>query len=264
MHHEIVAQVTLRQRLEAERIAEEARVAVQIQTSMAPVQTRVDGLEIAGLIAPAAESGGDYYDVLPTQAGAWFAIGDVTGHGLGSGLIMLMIQSMIASLGRLEPALAPSEVISTVGDAIWDNVRQRLRRDDHATLVLLRYDRGGKFVFAGAHEDMIIWRKRSGRCETVPTQGFWVGALPSIRRMTQDFTLALEPGDLLVLYTDGITEARNAHHEQFSLERLMRFVEERAQNSVAVLRDAIKDVVLSWSSSVDDDMTLLLIRYAGE
>jgi serine phosphatase RsbU (regulator of sigma subunit) len=264
MHHEIIAQVTLRERLEAERMAEEARVAASIQTSMAPVQMQVHGLEIAGLMAPAAESGGDYYDVLPTRDGAWLAIGDVTGHGLGAGLIMLMLQSMISSLSRVEPALTPSELLCTVGDAIWDNVRQRLRRDDHATLTVLHYFGHGRFVFAGAHEEMIVWRKRTGLCETIPTPGFWVGALPSIRRMTQDSELLLEAGDLLVLYTDGVTEARNAHHEQFSLERLVRLVEERGKSPVNVLRDAIRDVVLSWSASVDDDMTLLLIRYVGD
>jgi len=264
MHHEIVAQVTLRERLEADRVAEEARVAAEIQTSMAPVETQVAGLEIAGMIAPAAESGGDYYDVLPTARGAWLAIGDVTGHGLGSGLVMLMIQSMIASLSRLEPPLLPSEVIATVGDAIWDNVRQRLRRDDHATLTVLHYDGRGHFRFAGAHEEMIVWRHKTGRCETVPTPGFWVGAIPSVRRLTVDSELRLEHGDLLVLYTDGITEARNARHEQFSLERLVKCVEERAKLPTHALRDSIKHEVLSWCASMDDDMTLLVIRYVGQ
>lgn len=263
MHHEIVAQVTLRERLEADRVAEEARVAAEIQTSMAPVETQVAGMEIAGMIAPAAESGGDYYDVLPTPHGAWLAIGDVTGHGLGSGLVMLMLQSMIASLSRVEPVLSPAEVISTVGDAIWDNVRQRLRRDDHATLTVLRYDGGGRFLFAGAHEDMIVWRRKTGRCETIATPGFWVGAIPSVRRLTVDSEFKLDSGDLLVLYTDGVTEARNAHHEQFSLERLIKCVEDRAHLPTHALRDSIKQEVLSWCASMDDDMTLLIVRYVG-
>lgn len=263
MHHEIVAQVTLRERIEADRVAEEARVAAEIQTSMVPVETQVAGLEIAGMIAPAAESGGDYYDVLPTAAGAWLAIGDVTGHGLGAGLVMLMMQSMIASLSRVEPTLSPAEVVSTVGDALWDNVRQRLRRDDHATLTVLRYDGGGRFLFAGAHEEMIVWRRKTGRCETVPTPGFWVGAIPSVRRLTVDSELQLAAGDLLLLYTDGVTEARNAHHEQFSLERLIKHVEERAHLPAHALRDSIKREVLSWCASMDDDMTLLAVRYVG-
>ncbi len=263
MHREMVEQVALRQRLEADRVSKEARLAAEIQTSMKPVLMDVDGLELAALMIPAAEAGGDYYDVIPVRDGAWLAIGDVTGHGLASGLVMLMIQSMVASLSRVEPPLAPSEVVSTIGDAIWDNVRQRLRRDDHATLTVLRYQRGGRFIFAGAHEDIIVWRQRQQRCDTIATPGFWVGAIPSIRRMTHDSEFTLEPGDVMVLYSDGVTEPRNAHHEQFSLERLVALVRAHASKSAPLLRDAIYEAVSAWSPSLDDDVTLLVVRYTG-
>lgn len=264
MHREMVAQVTLRERLEQDRVVEEARLAGEIQTSMQPAVMEVDGLELAALIEPAAEAGGDYYDVIPMQKGAWLAVGDVTGHGLASGLVMLMIQSMLASLARVVPELTPSNVVSTIGDAVWDNVRQRMKRDEHATLTVYRYHGAGRFTFAGAHEEMVLWRRRTRKCETVPTPGFWVGAIPSIRRMTHDSEMVMEKGDVLVLYTDGITEARNAHHEQFSLERLMRQVEDTAEQPARVIRDKIHSAVQEWSASLDDDITLLVIRYVGE
>lgn len=263
LHREIVAQVTLRERLEAERVAEEARLAAQLQTSMTPAVMDVPDLELSALMEPAAEAGGDYYDVIPTPQGAWIGIGDVSGHGLGSGLIMVMIQSMVAGLCRLTPPPAPSQVVSALGEAVWDNVRQRLKRDDHATLTVFHYQRGGRFTFAGAHEDLVVWRAATGRCETIPTPGFWVGATPSVRRLTQDSELSLAPGDVLVLYTDGVTEARNVHHEQFSLERLVKCVEGCATKSPAAIRDAINEAVSAWRASVDDDVTLLVIKYTG-
>lgn len=264
LHREVVAQVTLRAQLEAERVEKESRIAAEIQTSMKPAITEVHGLQIATLMAPAAEAGGDYYDVLPTANGAWIGIGDVTGHGLASGLIMLMIQSMIASLARVEPAPSPSQIVAAVGDALWDNVRLRLKRDDHATLTVFRYHGGGRFTFAGAHEDLIVWRSRSGRCETISTPGFWVGAVPSVRRMTYDSELKLERGDVLVLYSDGVTEALSAHHEHFSLERLVRYVEDSAREPVDRLRDNLHEAVRAWSASLADDVTLVIVRYQGD
>ncbi|HET9953690.1 MAG TPA: SpoIIE family protein phosphatase, partial [Polyangiaceae bacterium] len=264
LHREMVAHVASRAQLEADRVAKEARIAAVIQTSINPVFTEIPGLEVAALMVPAAEAGGDYYDVIATARGAWIGIGDVTGHGLGAGLIMLMIQSMIAGLTRMQPAPSPSQVVSTVGDALWDSVRLRLKRDDHATLTVLHYQGSGRFTFAGAHEDLIVWRSRTGRCELVPTPGFWVGALPSVRHMTQDSELVLSPGDLLILHTDGITEARNTRHEQFSLERLVRYIEELARQPAAVIRDRVQEAVSSWSASLDDDVTLLVVRYLGE
>jgi len=264
LHHEMVRQVAMRERLEHERVSEEARVAAQIQTSMNPVVMEVAGLELAAVMLPTAEAGGDYYDVIPMQTGAWLAIGDVTGHGLAAGLVMLMVQSMIAALARSEPEPQPSEVVSVVGDALWDNVRGRLKRDDHATLTVFRYQGDGCFRFAGAHEDIVVWRKATGHCETIPTPGFWVGALPSVRRMTTDSTLKLEPGDAMLLYTDGVTEPRNAHKEQFSLERLVHLVELHGHERAATLCERIVQAVQSWSASLDDDVTLLVVRYVGE
>lgn len=264
VHREMVKQITLRERLEKDRIAGEARLAAEIQTSVQPQLMEIAGLELAAWSEPAAEAGGDYYDVVSTQSGAWLAIGDVTGHGLASGLVMLMIQSMVSGLTRQELDLSPSNVVAAVGDALWDNVRKRLKRDDHATLTILKYHGQGKFSYAGAHEDMIVWRHKSGKCETVSTPGFWVGAVPSVRALTQDSELVLELGDLLILYTDGITEARNAHQEHFSLERLMANVERVGQRSAALVLDAIREAALAWTADVDDDRTLLVVRFTGD
>jgi DNA-binding LacI/PurR family transcriptional regulator/serine phosphatase RsbU (regulator of sigma subunit) len=263
LHREMVAQVTIRERLEKERIAGEARLAAEIQTSVQPAVLDVAELDLAAWSEPAAEAGGDYYDVLPASDGAWLAIGDVTGHGLASGLVMLMIQSMIAGLARQEGQVKPSAVVSAVGDALWDNVRRRLKRDDHATLTVLKYHGNGRFTYAGAHEDIIVWRKNVGKCEVIPTSGFWVGAVPSVRRMTQDAELTLELGDTLVLHTDGITEARNARHEQFSQERLLTTIEGKGGLASHLIRDAITETVRGWTASVDDDMTLLVVTYVG-
>ena len=263
LHREVVAQVAIRERLENARVSEESRVAAEIQTSMNPASMQVPGLELAGLMVPAAEAGGDYFDVIPLQTGAWLGIGDVAGHGLAAGLVMLMIQSMISALGRAEPALEPSEIVSIVGDALWDNVRLRLKRDDHATLTVFRYFGEGHFRFAGAHEEIVIWRASSGLCETIPTPGFWVGAIPSVRRMTSDSELQLEKGDVMVLYTDGVTEPRDAHREQFGLQRLMALVQKSGLEPVTVIRDRIHDAVQAWSASLDDDVTLLIVRYVG-
>jgi serine phosphatase RsbU (regulator of sigma subunit) len=263
LHRQMVAQVAMRERLEQERLTEEARLAAEIQTSMSPSCLDVAGLEIAPIMICAAEAGGDYFDVLPNSSGAWLAVGDVTGHGLAAGLVMLMIQSMIAGLARAEPELSPSQIITLVNEAVYDNVRYRLKRDDHATLTVFRYFPDGLVRFSGAHEEIIIWRSRAGRCETISPPGFWVGAIPNVRRMTSDAELRLEKGDLMVLYSDGVTEPRNAQHEQFGLERLVAAVEAAAHRPVDAIRDQIVDAVKGWSSSLDDDVTLLVARYTG-
>ncbi|WP_437630239.1 SpoIIE family protein phosphatase [Sorangium sp. So ce854] len=261
LHREMVRQVELRERLEQERGREESAVAARIQTTLVPEQLDVEGLELCAAMTPAAEVGGDYYDVIATPGGGWLGIGDVAGHGLAAGLVMLMIQSMVSALTSRDPGASPSELIAALNKAIYKNVRGRLKRDEHATLLLLRYERGGRVTFAGAHDDVIVCRARTRRCVCIPSTGVWVGVLPSIEAMTRDAELVLEDGDVLVLYSDGVTEARNAHREQFGLERLCAAIEAAQAAPVEAIRDRILREVEGWCPSPDDDITVVVARY---
>ncbi|WP_437954680.1 SpoIIE family protein phosphatase [Sorangium sp. So ce119] len=261
LHREMIRQVELRERLEQEKVRQESVVAARIQTTLAPEQLSVEGLDLCAVMRPAADVGGDYYDVLATPGGGWLGIGDVAGHGLAAGLVMLMIQSMVSALTRRDPGASPGKVLSAINAAVYENVRSRLQRDEHATLLLLRYERGGRVTFAGAHDDIIVCRARTRRCVCIPSTGVWIGALPVIDAMTRDAEFVLEDGDVLVLYSDGVTEARNAHHEQFGLERLCSTIESAQSASVYDIRDRILREVDGWCASPDDDITLVVARY---
>ncbi len=263
LHREVVQQTAARERVEQESLRQETRMAARLQTTLAPSELRVAGLEISALMEPASESGGDYYDVFPLPDGAFLAMGDVAGHGLAAGIIMVMIQSMVALLARESPAGSPAELLSRLNAALFDNVRHRLQRDEHATLVLMRYFSNGRVVFAGAHEDILVCRADSRRCERIATDGVWVAALPEIESMLVDAEFQLRDGDLVVLFTDGVTEALNVHSSLFGVERLCSLVEQAQDTAVHVIRDRILAAVHAWAPQLHDDVTLLVARYRG-
>ncbi|WP_437323194.1 SpoIIE family protein phosphatase [Sorangium sp. So ce381] len=261
LHREMVRQVELRERLEQESERQETVLAARLQTTLVPEHLHIEGLELSAAMTPAAEVGGDYYDVIATPEGGWLGIGDVAGHGLAAGLVMLMIQSMVSSLTSRDPGASPSELLAALNKALYKNVRGRLKRDEHATLLLLRYERGGRVTFAGAHDDIIVCSARTRRCVCIPSSGVWIGVLPVIDEVTRDAHFVLEDGDILVLYSDGVTESRNAHREQFGLERLCTAIEAAQSAPVEAIRDRILREVEGWCPSPDDDITVVVARY---
>jgi PAS domain S-box-containing protein len=253
--------VLLNEAVRSAKVEEEMAIARRVQTSILPRVLKVESLEVAAAMVPASEVGGDYYDVLPFPGGSWLAIGDVSGHGLNAGLVMLMVQSATLAVTHANPRATPREVLCLVNEVLYDNIRTRLEKDDHVTLTLMRYTVDGSIVFAGAHEDILVWRKASRSIDCLRPPGTWLGARADIRRVTVDSLLRLEDGDLMVLYTDGITEARNAGREQFDLPRLMTLIESIADRPVESIRDAILGAVRMWMTHQDDDMSLLVVRY---
>jgi serine phosphatase RsbU (regulator of sigma subunit) len=244
----------------------ELHAARHIQTALLPRDLTVECLEVAATMVPADEVGGDYYDVLPFPGGAWLGIGDVTGHGVGAGMIMLMVQSAVASM-TIDPARdSPAEVVKQLNTFLYNNVRRRLREDDHVTFTLLRYTRDGVVRFAGRHEELIVWRTKTRTCEVVETSGAWLGAARSVADITKDEKIQLLPGDLLVLYTDGVIEARNAAREQFGFDRFCDLVSELAKSgrSAAQLCEALVTPVLRWCGKQDDDISIVVARYHGD
>jgi phosphoserine phosphatase RsbU/P len=252
-----------REAAERQRLVRELEIAAQIQTSILPREPKAEGLTIACVMLPASEVGGDYYDILPVPGGSWIGIGDVAGHGLTTGLVMLMIQSLVAGLVQRDPDASPSAQLATLNPVLYSSIRKRLRRDEHATLSLLRYERSGRVRYAGAHEEMLLYRKASAAVEVVGTAGTWVGATEDIKDALTDDELLLEPGDVLLLYTDGAIEAQNSRGEQFGIFRLSETFLRNADLEPAALIEVLLDAIRGFMAQQHDDVTLVVLRYDG-
>jgi len=174
---------------------------------------------------------------------------------------MMMLQSIVAALGRENFAAAPREMVNVVNSVLYDNVRNRLGQDEHATLTLIRYFANGELVFAGAHEDLVILRAASGKCERIETLGTWVGATQDIADVTEDQRARLEDGDVLLLFTDGVIEAANAAGEHYGIERLCAEFEAAGGQSVTEIRDRLLRSVQDFLAVQDDDIALLVARH---
>ncbi|HEY8212371.1 MAG TPA: SpoIIE family protein phosphatase [Myxococcaceae bacterium] len=256
-------QLLLQEATRTAKLQEELAIARRVQTSILPRELEVEGLEISARMVPADQVGGDYYDVLPFEHGAWLAIGDVSGHGLDSGLVMLMVQSAVSAITRARVDATPREVLLALNDVLFNNIRSRLVQEEHVTLTVFLYTSDGRFTFAGAHEDLLVYRKQPRAIERIATPGAWVGAAAQISRATINSTFTLERGDLLVLYTDGITEAASADGEPFDPVRLGRVIEEAHDQPCDVIRDRILEATGRWAARQDDDLTVMVIRYMG-
>jgi len=264
LQERLVAEATKRERAERSRLEHEIELAARIQTGILPKIRRAPRLAVSAAMIPATEVGGDYFDILPFERGCWLGIGDVAGHGLHAGLVMLMIQSIVSAITRDRPDASPAQVWTALNAVLCDNVRVRLERDEHATLTLIRYDDSGRMVYAGAHEDIIIYRARQRRCELLQTHGVWAGVASDLDAGTiTDQECRLEPGDTVLLHTDGITEAANATREMFGIDRLCRALERGADGDVDAIRDSLMAEVRGFMSAQAqaDDLTLVVLRY---
>jgi sigma-B regulation protein RsbU (phosphoserine phosphatase) len=205
---------------------------------------------------PTDDVGGDYYDVVRGEKHDWILIGDVSGHGVPAGLVMMMCHTAVRTLLHSEPEITPSRLLSAVNEVLTQNIRQ-LGENKYMTLSAFRRDRDGSVHFAGAHQDVFVYRAWNGSVETLETSGLWLGIRPGIDSSlrTREFTLGDD--DVLVLFTDGITEATRdgALFDNAGVSRVIA----RAGGKSA--RQVLDDVFAELSGyEVNDDATLLVIR----
>jgi sigma-B regulation protein RsbU (phosphoserine phosphatase) len=250
---------------EQEFLRGEMAVARQLQTSMLPRAPTAPRLEVSARTAAAEEVGGDYYDVLPTADGAWIGIGDVAGHGLPAGIIMLTIQSAIAALTQDRPDAPPKHILDLLNRVIYHNIHHRLEIYEFVTLSLIRFFHAdGRMLVAGAHEDILVYRARTGRCDVLPTSGTWIGVVEDISSVTEDVEHRLEEGDVMVLFTDGVTEASDPTGQPFGFERLRQAVDEVGRQPTEQIVAHVMDSVNSWSPRLADDVSVVAVRYLPE
>jgi len=237
----------------------EMELAKRIRTALLPDKEKISGFEIAAAMFPAKEVGGDYYDIIETHKGQkWITIGDVSGHGVDSGLIMMMAQTSILSMVNNSVGCKPSVVLKSVNSVIRENIA-RLGSDHYMTLMVIHFDES-QMITAGKHQDIIVYRSALNKTEIIPTKGTWLGIADNIEKYLEDTSLKIEDGDIVLLFTDGITEATNENGEMYGQLRLERALNQYADLPVGKLLNKIIQEVKEFQDEQLDDMTLVAIR----
>jgi sigma-B regulation protein RsbU (phosphoserine phosphatase) len=256
---------SLNRQLEAEnlRMSVELDVAAQIHQMVLPRQEelqQVHELDIAGFMQPADEVGGDYYDVLSDNGLTHIGIGDVTGHGLESGVMMLMTQTAIRTLVE-HGETDLTAILNTLNRTLYKNAT-RMQMDKNFTLLLAHYQ-DQTLTVVGQHESVLIVRA-SGEVEWMDTfdLGFPIGLEEDLGDYFRIATVSLEPGDGVMLYTDGITEAVNMAEEIYGIDRLAETVSCHWDKPVAEIKQAVIDEVLEYigDQEIYDDLTLIVLK----
>ena len=237
----------------------EMELAKRIQTALLPDQEKIVGYDIAAKMIPAKEVGGDYYDIIDTHNGhKWVAIGDVSGHGVDSGLIMMMAQTSILMKVHNDGGCKPSDLLVSVNEIIRENI-SRLGSDHYMTMMALRFDEN-QVTVAGKHQDIVIYRSALNRVETITVPGTWLGIIDDIEGNVEDHLLKLNSGDIVLLFTDGVTETTNAEGKMLGQKKLCEILQKNARFSARKLRDKIITAVQAYQQDQLDDITLVVIK----
>jgi serine phosphatase RsbU (regulator of sigma subunit) len=250
---------------EKQRLDDELRIAREIQKSLLPVQPpTMAGLDIADLCEPAREVGGDYYDFFelgPRQVGVMIA--DVSGKGTSAALYMAELKGIMLALSRAERS--PRNVLIEVNRLLAAHLDNRSFIT--MTYAVIDLDRGRVTVARAGHTPMV--RVSGGRADVVVPEGIVLGLrLPGsdalFEQVLQEQQLPLVAGDVIVLYTDGITEAANTDGEMFGDEALLRVVAgHHALGATGIRERVIREVAaFVGSAEAHDDMTMVVIRVA--
>jgi serine phosphatase RsbU (regulator of sigma subunit) len=187
----------------------------------------------------------------------WISIGDVSGHGVPAGLIMMMVQTAIRSILQKNSGLTPLDILERANAVIYDNIK-RMGEDKYMTIVLMAVQEDGRILYSGLHQDMLIYRQQEKRVEIVETKGMWIGMTESIENMITVDELILQPGDSLLLYTDGLTEAKNQSFEMYDTEKLIDIFSRQDNLTMEDIKNNILNSLNGYTQA--DDITLLLLK----
>jgi phosphoserine phosphatase RsbU/P len=254
----------LREAKDKESILSELRVASRIQVALLPRgDPVVPGLEFSGRMKTAQQVGGDYFDYIwGPQVGnsrnLYVAIGDVSGKGVPAGLVMVMARSVLRSLvghGNL-----PRAVLRETNAILKQDLKPGMFMSVLLTLVDVAT---GRLLLAGCgHERPLVYRASTGSVELVDTGGLVLGVVPDIGPHIEEKRVTLGPGDQVLFYTDGVTEAVDPANVQLGMERLQGLLAEHGHLPPAQLIPAVLAAIEAHARGAEqhDDITLIAVR----
>jgi phosphoserine phosphatase RsbU/P len=246
---------------EQRALEDELRLAARIQGRLLPARdVQLPGWQVHLQYRPKGLVSGDYADVVPDEnggAGAVFVVGDVTGKGVAASLLMAHLHAIFRSLA-IEPA-SPGELLARANRIFCDSVLP----STYATLVCGRLGPRGEVRMSNAGHCVPV-RVGSSAVEAVPATGLPLGLFCT--GAYEERTVSLEPGESLVLYTDGLTESRNPEGREYGTVRMLDLLGGLRAGSAAALASALLADLDSHRGGrpFDDDLTLMVVRRMGE
>ncbi|MEL7833463.1 SpoIIE family protein phosphatase [Fodinibius sp. Rm-B-1B1-1] len=249
----------LEERIEKERMEEELNIAKSIQKGLLPDPIPTcDNLDISATNISSYQVGGDYFDILEAPENRLlFAIGDVTGKGMPAALLMANLQAMLHVLLPVDIPLA--DATGRINDIIYQNTPS----DKFITFFWgIFHPKTNEFRFVNAgHNPPILLRSDSEEVKELTEGGLILGAMTTMTPYEEQ-VLSLKSNDILVLYTDGVTEAKNeSETEEYGEERLFECIKQHREKPSKQIQEAIIKDIRSYSKDIQaDDVTIIVIK----
>ena len=258
-----------------EKVDRQISIGAEIQSQLLPDQCPIiEGIQLAACCRPAFQVGGDYYDFMPTRPdltdtakanGRWaFVIGDVMGKGVPAGLLMTMLRGMLRA--EVLSGLPPDCILHDLNQLALEDLTQSHR---FVTLFYSDFDaRSRKLRFANAaHNPPLLWQARNRAVSRLDAPGLLIGL-----QSNADYgcgEIMLEPGDVLLYYTDGVTEASGMAGERFDENRLLRTLESscRSGSSAQTILDELfnrLDRFVGEDHHLEDDASMVVLKVDEE
>ncbi|KPL00992.1 MAG: hypothetical protein AMJ91_02270 [candidate division Zixibacteria bacterium SM23_73_3] len=243
--------------LEKRKLEEELFIAKKIQQSFLPREKpQLYGFDISGINIPSEEVGGDYYDFIPiieNQIG--IAIGDVSGKGIPAALIMAYFRASL--IAEIRNNYAIRSIMFKVNNLLFESTAS----DIYVTAVYGVLDTKNRILtFANAGHNAPILRYANGEMEYLTEGGVALGMFENLKY--EERPLGLNPGDIVVFYTDGVTEAKNEKEEEFGTKRLKQVINDSYQLSAFEIQENIYKAVKDFMDSLPqaDDLTMIVVK----
>lgn len=244
--------------LKQERLKRDVEIAASVQRSILPAEfPKIDGFEFGVQATPAREVGGDFYDVLLIGDDSFgMVVADVSGKSVQAAIFMAIVRALL--LREAAEHLSPAETVQKLQ-------RQLLKTSTAEMFVTLFYGivdiASGKMVYVRAgHERPILYRAATRQLELLDPPGRFIGLLPGLT--VEEVPLDVHPGDCLVCYSDGVTDAENASGEFFGLDRLMAIVHTQGHTSAQNIANQIAHTIERFRGDKpqSDDITILVAK----
>ena len=248
-------------RLEEEkRLRDELTAAQLVQRRLLPAKMPTyPMLDVAATCIPAFEVGGDYYDFFPlddTHLG--ILIGDVSGKGMSAAFYITLAKGVIVS--QIQQSLSPADILCKVNKLLYET----MERGKFISLIYGVLNTATmEFTYSQAGHNPILIRKNNGTTEALEGKGLALGLNNGqvFNQVTSNYSIRLEPGDALILYTDGVTEAVNLSGEEFDMKGLLTSVKRPEVDALSLLQGIITDVQkFIGKAKQHDDITIVVIK----